>query len=205
MFSVERLASSAGEAAGRLGPLVLATIAVVVAVILAQRSSDRARRLDDANDRLSQEALERRRMQESLRESERKLRLITETVEDVFWMATPGIDEILHISPTYETLWGRSCRSLRESPRSFLDAIHADDRPGVERTLLEHARLGKRWDLEYRIRHPSGAIRWIRDRGYPVFDRSGSLSCLTGAASDITEVKVEQGEREPSDQLSRVG
>ena len=48
----------------------------------------------------------RRQAEQSLRDSEEKFRLMTDAIQDVFWMSTPDIDKILYISPTYETHCG---------------------------------------------------------------------------------------------------
>jgi PAS fold len=36
--------------------------------------------------------------------------------------------EMLYVSPAYKQIWGRTCRSLYESPMDWLEAIHPDDR-----------------------------------------------------------------------------
>jgi PAS domain S-box-containing protein len=114
-------------------------------------------------------------------------RLITETIQDVFWMSTPGLHKMLYVSPAYEKIWGRSRETLYESPTSFTDAIHPEDRDHVLEGIKDHARGS--WDFEYRIVHPDGSVRWIHDRGFPVRDEKGTLYLMTGVASDITERK----------------
>jgi PAS domain S-box-containing protein len=132
-------------------------------------------------------------IEDALRESERKFRLITETIEDVFWISTPGIAEMLYISPAYEGLWGRSCQSLYNKPTSFLEAIHPDDRIRIEAAKNQHTQGV--WDYEYRIVRPDGSIRWIRDRGFPVHDDEGSLIMMTGVARDVTDQKKLENDR----------
>ena len=72
-----------------------------------------------------------RRAEEALRESEVRFRLMTETIQDVFWMSTPGIAEMIYVSPAYEEIWGRTRDSLYRSPKSFMEAIHPEDRERV--------------------------------------------------------------------------
>ncbi len=120
-------------------------------------------------------------------EGERKFRLLAESIEDVFWMSKSGITEMLYVSPAYEKVWGRSVASLYASPRSFIDAVHPEDRPRVVAELKRHATEG--WNLEYRIVRPDGEVRWIRDRGFPLRDGKGIFAGMCGTASDITEVK----------------
>ena len=125
-------------------------------------------------------------------DAETRFRLITETIEDVFWLSTPGVTRMIYVSPAYETIWGRSCESLYREPRSFIDAIHPEDRERVRAGLADH-RCGA-WDFEYRVVRPDGEVRWVHDRGYPIRDGEGRLSCLTGIATDITRRRAAEAE-----------
>ncbi|MGE3544562.1 MAG: PAS domain-containing protein, partial [Kofleriaceae bacterium] len=51
------------------------------------------------------------------------------------------------------------------------------------------------FELEYRIVRPDGEHRWIRDRGYPVIDPSGTVQYYVGVAQDITERRHAEHER----------
>jgi len=130
----------------------------------------------------------RKAAQEALRESEERFRLIAETMTEVFWIADVPIEKMLYVNPAYELVWGRSCKSLYENPRSFLDAVHPAD---LERVLatLEIEKAGQPFDHEYRITRPDGSIRWIWDRGFPAQDKTGKVIRYVGVAADITERK----------------
>ena len=130
----------------------------------------------------------RQAAQEALRESEERFRLITETMTEVFWIADVPIEKMLYVNPAYELVWGRSCKSFYENPRSFLDAVHPED---LERVLatLEIEKGGQPFDHKYRITRPDGSIRWIWDRGFPTQDKTGKVIRYVGVAADITERK----------------
>ncbi|MDY6994404.1 MAG: PAS domain-containing protein, partial [Pseudomonadota bacterium] len=140
---------------------------------------------------------------QALQESEERFRLITETVQDVFWMSTPGVQKMLYVSPAYEQIWGYSCASLYQNPRSFFDAVHPEDKEQLIKGLTEHAH-GK-WMFEYRIVTPQGAVRWIRDRGYPIVDATGELRLMTGTASDITAIKQTEQLLKNTQRLAHIG
>ena len=129
-----------------------------------------------------------KRAERVLEESEQRFRQLAENIQEVFWMSDPLKNEVLYVSPAYETLWGRSCQSLYEQPRSFLDAIHPEDRERVVASL-ESQRRGKTTDVEYRVVRPGGSVRWVRDRSFPVKDRAGGVYRVAGIAEDITEGK----------------
>jgi PAS domain S-box-containing protein len=130
---------------------------------------------------------ERIAAERTLRESEARFRQMAENISEVFWLFDPEMTRLDYISPAYEKVWGRTCESLYQAPRAWVDSIHPADR---ERVLLaaEHHRLSGRLDQAYRIVRADGTIRWIRAREYPVRDASGKLVRIAGFAEDITEV-----------------
>ena len=131
-----------------------------------------------------------RQAEEALRESEQRFRLMAETIQDVFWIATPGIEKTKYVSPRYEQVWGRDRKELYQSPQNFLEAMHPEDRQRVRsETLAAHGR-GEPFSLEYRIIRPDGEMRWIHDRGFPVKGEQGHVILFTGVATDITERKT---------------
>ncbi|MCX5881110.1 MAG: PAS domain S-box protein, partial [Deltaproteobacteria bacterium] len=127
----------------------------------------------------------------ALRESEKRFKLITETISEVFWMADSQSDKMLYISPGYELVWGRSLQSLYENPHSYIEAIHADDRARVHADH-EVKTIGQAFDHEYRILRPDGTIRWVWDRGFPIYEPTGEVFRYVGIAQDITEYKILQ-------------
>jgi PAS domain-containing protein len=60
----------------------------------------------------------------SLKESEEQFREIAESIEEVFWIIDPKMSKIIYISPEYEKIWGRTCQSLYNNPKSWIEAIH---------------------------------------------------------------------------------
>jgi len=146
---------------------------------------------------------ERRQAESALRESEKRFRLLTETIEDVFWISTPGAGELLYVSPAYEKIWMNSIESLYRSPGSFTEAIHPEDRGRVFAERENHASTA--WNYEYRIVRPDGTMRWVQDRGFPIRDDTGKLQLMTGVATDITERRqVEQRMVEVSEFVQKI-
>jgi PAS domain S-box-containing protein len=129
------------------------------------------------------------RAEQVLAESEERFRQLAENINEVFWMTDPQTTQLLYISPAYERVWGRSCQSLYDNPRSFLDAVHPDDQERVRIDVLEKQSRGEQVDKEYRIVRPDGSIRWVRDRAFPVNNAAGQLYRLVGIIDDFTERK----------------
>ena len=121
-------------------------------------------------------------------ECDERFRDLAENIQEVFWIDTPDLSKTLYVSPAYEKIWGRSCQSLYENSRSFIDAIHPHDRDRVITRIESHGWEG--FCEEYRIIRPNGDIRWIRDRAWPVRDESGKTIRVAGIAQDISSHKA---------------
>ncbi len=128
----------------------------------------------------------RRQAEEALRSSEEKLRQITGNMGEVFWLRSPDTARMLYISPAYERVWGRTCRSLYDDPGSFVESIHEEDRPSVFRAYEQYSRTAV-FDMEYRILRPDGEVRWVHARSFPVKNDAGEITGHTGMATDITD------------------
>ena len=128
------------------------------------------------------------RVVDELRESELRFRQVTENIREVFFLIDTEMTRMFYVSPGYEDLWGRSCESLYADSRSFMDAIHVDDRERAIRSFAPHG-TAIPFDVEYRIVRPDSTVRWIRARGYPIKDQDGDTYRFAGIAEDITERK----------------
>ncbi len=122
---------------------------------------------------------------EALRESEERFRQLAENICGFFWLSDPEATRMIYVSPGYEEIWGRTCQSLYERPRSFLDAVHAQDLELVVATFKEQMQ-GLPVDVKYRIVRPDGEMRWIWSRGFPVRNELGEVYRIAGIAEDIT-------------------
>ena len=139
----------------------------------------------------SRDVTEQKHAEQALRESEERFRQLTESIDEVFWISDASITNMYYISPAYEKIWGRTCESVMKSPRSFLDAIHPDDREKLLANLAANE-VGRPYSTEYRIIRPDGAVRWISDRGFPVFDEHGTVYRRAGIAEDITKRRARE-------------
>ncbi|HIK93149.1 MAG TPA: GAF domain-containing protein, partial [Planctomycetes bacterium] len=86
---------------------------------------------------------------EALRESEERFRELAEKIPEVFWITSPDYREMIFVSPAFEQIWGRTCESLYDDPRSWSSAIHPEERDAVKQALLRDVETGL-FDEEYR-------------------------------------------------------
>jgi len=149
----------------------------------------------------SWESIERTRVVRGLRETADRLALAMSAANlgDWSWDATtdivtmsPRAAEIFGILPGPYMTW-TDMRGL----------IHADDR---ERARLEVERAVARrdsYDIEYRIRRPSGEEVWVSAKGRAQYDTGGQALGMFGVVQDVTERKrLEQELRRRAEELA---
>ena len=181
--------------------LILALSALFVGSLsAAQRSkAESLRRARDVLDETVQEVkrtnvalraeiAERKQAEEQLRESEELFRQFAENLQDVIWMVDSKAERPLYINPSYERVWGLPRESLNQNRLAFMEPVHPDDRDVVA-GMLKEQREAKPAIAEYRIIQPDGALRWIRDRSFPLRNSEGEVYRIAGVAEDITEKK----------------
>lgn len=127
------------------------------------------------------------RAQEALRTSEENFRLITQTIDEIFWMADPATQQILYVSPAFERALKCSKADLKPGVDPFFPYIIPEDHDQITQ-IQELQNAGKSFNLEYRIQQTDGLILTIWDRGYPVKGPNGQ-DMYVGVSQDITDRK----------------
>jgi PAS domain S-box-containing protein len=141
---------------------------------------------------------ERKLAEDALRESEERFRQLTENINEVFWLRSPDLKQLLYVSPMFEKVCGRTRESLYASGPELV--VHPEDRAWVVETMENLA--GREFEIEYRIVTKDGEVRWLRDRGFPIRNPSGQIYRVGGVAEDITERKKAADRlKETSEQL----
>lgn len=148
-----------------------------------ERTEDLAKSYRD----LINEVEERKRAEDTLRESEEKYKRLTENVTDIIYRfrfnPEPGFD---FISKAVLDITGYSPEDLYREPKLGLHIIHPDDREGLEsfiQGVLPESPHIVRWITR------DGRVVWLEDRFTPVYSKEGTLIAVEGVSRDITERK----------------
>src|SRR3972149_822679 len=131
------------------------------------------------------EAIERKRTEEVLRESEERYRTLVEHTYDL--IIEIGINgRFLYLSPNHKNVLGYEPSELLG--RDIFEYVHPDDRPAA---MVEFARAAKTLSsgqVIYRYRHKNGEWRWLESTGKPFQIATGEVRAVI-ASRDITERK----------------
>ena len=149
---------------------------------------------------------ELKKTENALKESEEKFCQIAENIGELFWIIDPKKGELIYVSPAYEWIWGRTCQSLYDNPRSGLDALHPEDRDRAVEAIWDSSDKVNpiSEDFQYRVIRPNGEMVWIWTQAFSIKDEFGEISRIAGIASDITGYKkAEQEIKSLLDELKR--
>ncbi len=125
-----------------------------------------------------------------LEEATRFFRFFAEKTRTVFWVRDPKCNKQLYVSPAYEKIWGRDCKTLYNNPASWIDTLHEEDRQShtAEMRLQQLAEQGPeyRYEDRYRIYMPDGEVAWIKDVSFAIYDENQKFIGFAGIAEDVT-------------------
>jgi diguanylate cyclase (GGDEF)-like protein/PAS domain S-box-containing protein len=69
---------------------------------------------------------------------------------------------------------------------SYERITHPDDRQRVRDGIHAALAARRRFDIEYRIVHADGSLRWVWERGVGIYDGHGRLLAIEGLIQDVT-------------------
>jgi PAS domain S-box-containing protein len=123
---------------------------------------------------------ERKRAEEALRESERHLELLVETVPALVGRTTAE-GALDYVNRRVMDYFGLKLGQLG------FHVVHPDDRAAFRRMWRHALRTGEPWEDTYRVRRADGEYRWFHQRNEPLFDRDGTVVCWYSVGFDITD------------------
>ena len=132
-----------------------------------------------------------KRIEDALKRSEQKYRLISENVPVVVYSALPDRHtSTVFLSGRIKALTGYTSREMIEDPDLWRRMLHPDDRSRVLAAIESQNQKGESLDIEYRIVTKDGTIKWVRDCATPIHNLKGEVIRVTGFLEDITEKKL---------------
>ena len=109
---------------------------------------------------------QRRTVEQELRQSEERLRLVARATSDAVWDWNVGTD-VVWVGEGFQTLFGTRADEPLRAVDAWAERVHPDDRERVRAGRADRGReRGEFWSDEYRFRRGDGSYADVFDRGY---------------------------------------
>jgi PAS domain S-box-containing protein len=129
---------------------------------------------------------ERRRAEESIRDSTLKFRNMANLAPAMLW--TCGTDKLCdYVNQSWLDFTGRPLDV--ELGTGWTDCVHPEDLERCYKVFTDSFDARQSFRMEYRLRRHDGEYRWVLDAGTPRFTESGMFEGYIGSAVDVTEIK----------------
>lgn len=130
------------------------------------------------------DVIERKRVEESLRESEARFRAMADTAPVMIWMSDPA-----RLCTFFNKPWldftGRTLE--QEMGNGWSEGVHPDDLGRCLDVYVTSFDARKDFTMEYRLRRRDGEYCWILDTGVPRVGDDGAFLGYIGSCIDITD------------------
>jgi PAS domain S-box-containing protein len=136
---------------------------------------------------VSHDITEQKRAVEALRDRELRLRLAQEHGHIGVWDWYPDTGEE-NFSAEMSRIYGLKPGTIR-TYQDWLSRVHPEDIKRMEAQRDAALANHEPFDLEFRVFHSSGQVRWIAGRGAAEYDETGQITRVLGINIDITAIK----------------
>lgn len=135
---------------------------------------------------------ERKRAEEALRESEGRLRGLTQAVPNQIWTAGP--DGALDWFNDRVYAYAGSEPGMLDGPSAWGDLVHPEDLPDAANAWASCLAGSEVYETEFRIRRADGAYRWFLVRAVPIRLPDGKIARWIGTNTDIEDRRQQTDE-----------
>jgi PAS domain S-box-containing protein len=177
-----------------LSPTLLALLITIFAVLIAVSTlvATFAGRQSELALSLSAEMSRRKRIEEDLRRSEAYLAEAQKITHTGSWAYDVANRRMTYSSEEHHRLFGFDPAAGMPGAGDWVRRIHPDDREKAIQAMEQTIRDQRDYELEHRVVHPDGTIKFVHTIGHPVFSPSGNLIEVVGTSTDITDRKREE-------------
>ena len=133
---------------------------------------------------------EERRMQNALRESEERFRLLAHTAKDMIYRMSLPDGAYEYVSPASKALFGYAPEEFYDNPMLLADAVHPDWQEYLREEWEKLLKGEITPTYEYQIIREDGEVRWMNQRNSMITGPDGRPRAIQGIVTDVTEEKA---------------
>jgi len=136
---------------------------------------------------------EQRHVTEALAQSELRFRTLADAMPQMVWSTLPDGLHDYYNARWYE-FTGVPVGST--DGEGWNGMFHPDDQERAWKVWQHSLQTGEPYEIEYRLRHHTGAYRWTLGLALPIRDATGTIVRWIGTCTDIHAAKLAAAERE---------
>jgi PAS domain S-box-containing protein len=146
---------------------------------------------------------DRKRAEQALRRSEAYLAEAQRLGHTGSWAIDYANRKPIHSSEEHHRLFAFEPAGGMPLWRDWMLRIHPDDR-FMTREILERSSCERTgFEMDYRVCHPDGTIKYLHAVGHPILDASGDVAEFVGTSIDVTERRhAEEARQDAQNKLS---
>ncbi|NYB52973.1 MAG: PAS domain S-box protein [Methanobacteriaceae archaeon] len=115
--------------------------------------------------------------------------LMSQNIDEVFWIIDPLTGQILYMSPSYQKIWGQTIENLYQNPRSWIESMHPQDKDNFISYIFGKNGSTDREGIKCRVLRSDGNEKLIKVRAFPVINENKEIYRRIGIATDISKSK----------------
>jgi len=145
----------------------------------------------------------RKTAEQKLKKSEQQFSSLIHNIPSTFYQYKFNKKWTLSfLTDAVESISGYPVSFFIDNPQSLINITHPADIAPIKQKLQSSINLHLPYTLEYRIIHKDNSIRWIYEKGLPIYNDKNQPLYLQGAIFDITATKLAEIELEKAKQVA---
>ena len=132
--------------------------------------------------------IERKLLEESLRESERRLKQAEQIANLGHWELNL-VSNTLYWSDEIYRIFDLKPQEFKASYKAFLEKVHTDDRDFVDKAYTDSLKNKTAYDIVHRLLMKDGTIKYVNEKCKTEYDENGKPLRSLGTMQDITKDK----------------
>ena len=102
-------------------------------------------------------------------------------------------------------IFGVAMGQFEGSSDALFAFVHPDDRAALRAATDAAKDAGQPYDIEHRVVHPDGAVRWVHQKASILRDAQGRARRMVGTVQDVTERRLLEDQLRQSQKMEAVG
>jgi PAS domain S-box-containing protein len=132
--------------------------------------------------------MQNEKIQYVLEQLKKELHRFIDTIGEIPYVALPSEKpEIICFAGKIKELTGYDANEILVDREHWANMIHPDDCERVFAAFAGCKNEGMPFNIGYRIVHKNGSLRYVNDKGEPVFDNKGEITQVEGVITPLGE------------------